>query len=83
MDLKSDGESPEPVQIYLQRLSFLLSDIEEVVQLGGFDLIGVELFSEQFGELSKRGDVAIKEPTEPLHRYTCEGAHKDLAPHCV
>ena len=83
MGLKSGSESPKPVQILLQRLSFLLSSNKEVVQLGEFDPIGIELFPEQFGELRKGSDVAIREPTEPLYHCTCEGAHKHLAPHCI
>jgi len=66
MGLDSYGECPESIQVILQRLFLPLSHVEEVIQHRRLDLVDKELFSKQSGELRKRGDVAIRKPTEPL-----------------
>ena len=66
MCLKSYRDHAKPIQIIFQCLSLPLSNTKRVVQPWGFDLVDQELLSKHYGELREKGDLTIRDPTEPL-----------------
>ncbi len=83
LSVKPHHLRPKTVNKLLQRLTLVMSYIEEIVRFGWGSAIRDVLLPEQFRQLCERRHVAIRDADEPIHCRPYQRAHEQLTPYCI